>query len=93
MWCGFSDSGRGYLDTELIPQAAISPQAARSFGAALALTHAGGADWYGQPPLGFSGPGFMGRSSLDLIYEDDGQNWGRVFRGSPDYAESATCPC
>ena len=72
-------SGRGYLDTELIPQAAITLQAARSFGAALAFTHAGGADWYGQPPLGYSGLGLMGRSSLDLIYEDDGQNWGEFF--------------
>ena len=71
--------GADTVDTELIPQAAITLQAARSFGAALAFTHAGGADWYGQPPLGYSGPGFMGRSSLDLIYEDDGQNWGEFF--------------
>lgn len=72
-------SGPGFLDTELIPSAAITSEAARAFGAALAITHAGGADWYGQPPLGYSGPGFMGRSQMDLIYEDDGQSWGEFF--------------
>lgn len=72
-------SGRGFLDTELIPSTAITSEAARAFGAALAITHAGGADWYGQPPLGYSGPGYMGRSRLELIYEDAGQNWGEFF--------------
>ena len=72
-------SGPGFLDTELIPSTAITSEAARAFGAALAITHAGGADWFGQPPLDYSGPGFMGRSRMDLIYEDDGQSWGEFF--------------
>lgn len=59
--------GPGFLETEFIPQGECSPQAALRFGRQLATIHALGADWYGQPPAGYSGEGFIGLAPLPLI--------------------------
>lgn len=72
--------GPGFLTTELIPSAPINAKAAFDFGRALAVTHAQGADFYGQAPYQFSGTGYMGRSKLDLLAKPDpGQTWGSFY--------------
>jgi fructosamine-3-kinase len=40
--------------------------AAEAFGSALAVTHAAGADSFGQPPPGWTGDGFIGRQPFSL---------------------------
>jgi fructosamine-3-kinase len=44
-----------------------TPWAAAQLGHRLALTHARGADWFGQPPAGWSGRGFIGSLPLPLV--------------------------
>ena len=51
-------------------------QAAEDFGRALAVTHAGGAAAFGQPPDGWSADGFIGRQPLTLRPEPD---WGTFY--------------
>ncbi|MDT3766665.1 fructosamine kinase family protein [Gleimia hominis] len=55
---------RGELRTRAVGAGSVTRAAARQFGRALAVTHAVGADYFGQPPAGWSGNGWMGRSEL-----------------------------
>jgi fructosamine-3-kinase len=56
---------------ELVLERVISepptPWAAAQLGERLAITHARGADWFGQPPAGWTGPGFIGPLPLPLL--------------------------
>lgn len=54
----------GVLQIPVVPHSSCTPEAARAFGRALALTHAAGAPWWGAPPTGWSGLGWMGESEL-----------------------------
>ena len=56
---------------------APSPAAAESFGRALAATHRAGAAWFGAPPPGVSGSGFIGE--LPLPMTDGARPWGEFY--------------
>jgi len=53
-----------------------SGDAARAFGAALAVTHAAGAAAFGAPPDGWDGPLYIGKRSLPSAEET---SWGRFY--------------
>ena len=53
-----------------------TPEAAASFGRALARTHAAGAAAFGAPPEGWQGDGFIGRQRLTLRPDD---RWGTFY--------------
>lgn len=46
-----------------------TPWAASELGQRLALTHARGADWFGQPPAAWAGRGFIGDLPLPMVTE------------------------
>ncbi len=54
----------GRLDLEALDPARPTALHARAFGAALAATHAAGADAFGVPPEGWGGPTFIGNQPL-----------------------------
>lgn len=70
------------LVEERIEEGASTRQKARLAGAALARTHAAGAAWYGCPPPGWSGKGYVISNSVTPIVpagDDDlrgAQTWG-----------------
>jgi fructosamine-3-kinase len=66
----------GRIELERIHPAHPTEAAARAFGAALARTHEAGADAFGAPPSGWSGPGFIG--SRPQQYGDYG-SWGAFY--------------
>lgn len=59
----------------LTPAGASRPAAA-AFGAALAATHAAGADAFGAPPTGWDGDGYIGTQPLSLRPT---QQWGTFY--------------
>lgn len=74
------EASSGRLVTRAIDPHWCTPAAAYQFGRALAHTHAAGAEFYGQAPPGWSGPGWMGTSRLILRSEDDPHlNWGQFY--------------
>lgn len=73
----------GRIELDNVPTARPSRAAAEAFGHALALTHAAGADAFGQGPDGWQGDGFIGSQLMTLRPE---QSWG-VF-----YAEQRLLP-
>jgi fructosamine-3-kinase len=68
--------GVGRIELERIRERRPSVQAARTFGSALAATHAAGAAAFGAPPDGWDGPLFIGRRTLPAAHE---ASWGRFF--------------
>jgi fructosamine-3-kinase len=70
------DVGPGFIELERIDDTRATPDAARAFGAALAVTHAAGADAFGAPPTGWDGPLFIGRRPLPVAHE---ASWGRFY--------------
>jgi fructosamine-3-kinase len=54
------DVGDDHLDLVRLSPARPTPEAARAFGHALAMTHDAGADAFGAPPDGWDGDGFFG---------------------------------
>ncbi|KQR64803.1 fructosamine kinase family protein [Frigoribacterium sp. Leaf172] len=56
----------GRIDLEAVSTARPTAEAARRFGAALAVTHATGADAFGAPPEGYDGPCFIGRRPMSV---------------------------
>ncbi len=68
------------LAEERIRGGAPTRQKARLAGAALARTHAAGAAWYGCPPPGWDGAGYVIADSLTRVVpvaeSDDVQGWG-----------------
>ena len=56
-------------DRLVLDRVATAPptiEAATAFGAALAATHAAGAAWFGCPPAGWTGPGYIGAAALSF---------------------------
>ncbi len=68
------------LTLERLTSCAPSSAAARDFGLRLARTHAAGADGFGAPPTGWSGPGFFGplQQPLPMAYACD-ESWGSFY--------------
>jgi fructosamine-3-kinase len=73
---GVIDVGPGFIELERIDDTRATPDAARAFGAALAITHAAGADAFGAPPTGWDGPLFIGKRPLPVAHET---SWGRFY--------------
>ncbi|WP_369962049.1 fructosamine kinase family protein [Leifsonia sp. EB34] len=70
------DASPGRIELEAVAEARPTPDAARAFGAALAVTHAAGAAAFGAPPDGWDGPLFIGRRPLPVAHEP---TWGRFY--------------
>ncbi|WNG87888.1 fructosamine kinase family protein [Mycobacterium sp. ITM-2016-00317] len=68
------------LTLERLTSAAPTRAAAREFGARLARTHDAGADGFGAPPQGWTGPGFFGplNHPLPMDYARDA-SWGAFY--------------
>lgn len=68
------------LTLERLISRAPSAAAAYEFGLRLAHTHDAGADGFGAPPAGWSGPGFFGplQEPLPMAYSDD-DSWGMFY--------------
>ncbi|WOQ15785.1 fructosamine kinase family protein [Raineyella sp. W15-4] len=68
------------LVIERIATGTPTRDSARRFGAALARTHAAGAEWFGAPPPGWSGPLVVGRSRTPLVARNEAPaRWGEFF--------------
>jgi fructosamine-3-kinase len=66
----------GMIELERIRESRPTPEAARAFGAGLAITHLAGADAFGAPPRRWLGPLYIGRRPLPLAHET---SWGRFY--------------
>jgi fructosamine-3-kinase len=66
----------GHLVVQHVDEVQPTPQAARSFGAALAVTHRAGAAAFGSPPDGYDGPLYIGNRPLPSAHET---SWGRFY--------------
>ncbi|MGN0075849.1 MAG: fructosamine kinase family protein [Parafannyhessea sp.] len=68
------------LSEERIREGAPTREKARLAGAALARTHAAGADWYGCPPSGWNGAGYAIANSVTQVVpaasRDGAKTWG-----------------
>ncbi len=68
--------GPGFIELEYVEQTAPSPDAARSFGRALARTHTAGAAAFGAPPDGYQGTLYIGRRAMPSARE---RSWGTFY--------------
>lgn len=71
-----ADVAPGRIELERVREARPTAEAARAFGAALAITHAAGAAAFGAPPEGWDGPLFIGKRPLPAAHEE---SWGRFY--------------
>jgi fructosamine-3-kinase len=79
--------GERELVLERVPFQPGTPWAATELGERLAVTHARGADWFGQPPDGWTGSGYIGDLPLPLATEPPrgapgtggASSWGRFY--------------
>ncbi|MDO5721313.1 MAG: fructosamine kinase family protein [Actinomycetaceae bacterium] len=68
------------LTTVAISRGACTPQAAEQFGRSLACTHAAGADYLGQGPLGWDKSGWMGMAPLSYLTAAQAPtSWGEFY--------------
>ncbi|WP_353816647.1 fructosamine kinase family protein [Agromyces sp. SYSU T00266] len=73
---GVSAVGPGWIELERIDEVRPSREAAAAFGAALARTHAAGADSFGGRPDGWHGRLFIGRRAMPAASE---ASWGTFY--------------
>ncbi|WP_209560455.1 fructosamine kinase family protein [Frigoribacterium sp. PvP032] len=66
----------GRIALETVRETRPTPETARQFGAALAVTHAAGADAFGAPPTGWQGPVFIGRRQQECTPR---ASWGEFY--------------
>ena len=66
----------GRIELERIRPARPTAAFARAFGAALARTHDAGAEAFGAPPAGWTGPGFIGKRPQPYAAE---RSWGAFY--------------
>lgn len=68
------------LTLERLTPSTPTMEAAREFGARLARTHDAGADGFGAPPSGWTGPGFFGplQQPLPMAYSRE-SSWGAFY--------------
>ncbi len=75
-------ASRSRLEEEFVDKSTPTREAARAAGVALAHTHAAGAPWFGAPPPGWDGPGYMIAQTLTpVIAKDDpaASSWGTAY--------------
>ena len=70
------DVAPGRLELERVQEVRPTPDAARRAGRALAVTHAAGAEAFGAPPSGWTGPCFIGSRRQEARPEE---SWGRFY--------------
>ncbi|GLI25853.1 fructosamine kinase [Agromyces rhizosphaerae] len=70
------DVGPGRIELERIAIARPDAEAARAFGRALAETHAAGAETFGAPPAGWTGPLYIGRREMPRTTST---SWGAFY--------------
>lgn len=68
--------GADWIELDGVVQAPPTEEAARDFGAALARTHAAGADLFGSPPAGWDGPLYIGSRRMPGIVNEQ---WGEFY--------------
>jgi len=73
---GVVDVRPGFIELERVAETRPTAAAARAFGAALARTHAAGADAFGAPPPGSGGRLFIGRRPMPAARE---ATWGAFY--------------
>lgn len=73
---GVVDVSPGRIVLQRVAEARPTREAARAFGAALAVTHASGAAAFGAAPDGWGGPLFIGKRPLPVAAES---SWGRFY--------------
>lgn len=66
----------GHLVVEHVEEEPPTSEAARRFGAGLAVTHRAGAAAFGAPPDGYDGPLYIGNRPLPAAHEG---TWGRFY--------------
>ncbi|NEN07505.1 phosphotransferase [Diaminobutyricibacter tongyongensis] len=66
----------GVIELERIREARPTADAARAFGAGLAITHLAGAEAFGAPPEHWRGPLYIGGRQLPVASES---SWGRFY--------------
>jgi prepilin-type processing-associated H-X9-DG protein len=71
------DVSAGRIEIEQLTQVEPSAAAAERFGRELTITHAAGAEGFGTPPDGWTGPGFIGNAPLS--YAEPGLSWGEFY--------------
>ena len=71
------DVGDGWIELDRVEETRPTRDAASAFGAALARTHAAGADGFGARPSGWHGPIFIGRRELPVGPATD--SWGLFY--------------
>ncbi|MGK2348415.1 fructosamine kinase family protein [Actinomyces sp. W5033] len=77
--------GDGWIEEPHLSAGRVTPEAARAFGRALAVTHAAGAPAFGAAPPGWDGRTRMGRSDIRLRPHapetpgDEPRPWGRFY--------------
>lgn len=70
----------GTLVEERVATGSPTAAAARRIGAALARTHAEGAEWFGCPPDGWVGDSWCGRARTPYVAREDAvSSWGEFF--------------
>lgn len=70
------------LQEERVQEAPPSKQAAEKIGRGLAYLHAAGASWWGAPPPGMRGPGYVIGDTLTEVVRDEkyaASTWGAYF--------------
>jgi len=65
-----------FIELQRLADGPASAAAAENFGRALAVTHAAGADAFGSPPDGWTGPGWIGRQRQSM---DPTPTWGMFY--------------
>jgi fructosamine-3-kinase len=70
------DTAAGHIVLEHVFEVPPAADAARRFGAALAVTHAAGADAFGAPPDGYDGPLYIGNRAMAAANE---RSWGSFY--------------
>jgi len=73
------DVGSRRIALPRIPRHGASEQTAEDFGRRLAATHSAGAPWFGCPPEGWDGDGFIGPIPLPHNTSGEPVGWGEFF--------------
>lgn len=73
------DHGPTWIQEEYLATVSPTPQSAEAFGRSLAHLHAAGAQYFGAPPPGFSGDGWMGEAPLTLMDHPSYFSWGEFY--------------
>ena len=70
------DVGDGHIELERLTAVPAQGSAAAEFGRALAVTHAAGAEAFGQPPPGVGEQGYIGQQRMSMI---PSPTWGTFY--------------